>query len=475
MRTEPRGWFGVSLGLVLAVTALRWTLLAFDRTDLFVDESQYWLWGQSFELGYYSKPPLIAWVIGAVTGLAGSDAPFWVRMPGAALHGVTALVLAALAARIWGAGAAIWTTAAWLTLPMVAVASLVISTDTVMAPFFAAALLFHRRLCEDRRVLWAVLAGGAAGLAFLAKYAAVYVLVGMGLAALWPAGRIGWRNAVVLGLAFALVIAPNLIWNLTNGFATVSHTVDNIGWVREEAPLSSGLNPAGLAEFLLGQFGAFGPVFFAVLLLVLVRPDGQGRLAVFILPALLIVSAQSLIDRAYANWAASAYLAATPLVVARLAGRPGWLRAGVGINAAIAVALPLLTLAPWTSFGRDEPVLNRYLGRADLSQQILATAQAQGGVPVVALNRDILADLFYTGRDSGIAIFAKPPAGAPQNHYEQRHALPADVTGPVLFIGRLPAACPALSATTMLQGIGTWSDNRIPATLTDAECLRAPG
>lgn len=472
---EVKGWFGPALVLVLAVTALRWLLLAFDRTDLFVDESQYWLWGQHFEFGYYSKPPLIGWVIGAVTGLVGSDSPFWVRMPAAGLHGVTALILAALAARLWGGATAIWTAAAWLSLPMVAVASLLISTDTVMAPFFAAALLFHRRLLEDGRVRWALAAGAMAGMAFLAKYAAVYFLIGVALAALWPAGRIGWRNGAALLGAFLLVISPNIVWNLSNRLATVSHTLDNIGWVREEAPLETGLNLAGLAEFLGSQFGVFGPVFFGALILVTVRPRGTVGMLAFVLPALTVVSFQALMDRAYANWAASAYLAATPLVVASLMLRPLWLRVGIGVNVVIALALPLLTLVPEVTLGRDKPILSRYLGRSDLSREIIALAEAQGRIPVVAGNRDILADLFYTGRASGLAFYALPPSGRPLNHYEQRHALPDNATGAVLVIGDLPAGCMSLAAGQTLTGTGTWSGKRFAATVTEAGCLHAPG
>lgn len=470
---ERQGWFKPALALVLAVTALRWLALAFNRTDLFVDESQYWLWGQHFEFGYYSKPPLIGWLIGAVTWLASSDSPFWVRMPAAGLHGATALVLASLAARLWGARVAVWTAAAWLTLPMVAVASLLMSTDTVMAPFFAAALLFHRRVLEDGRMRWACAAGIMAGLAFLAKYAAVYYLLGVALAALWPAGRIGWKNGAALLAAFALVISPNVIWNLGNRLATVSHTLDNIGWVRDEAPLSRGLNPAGLAEFLGSQFGVFGPILFGALIVAIVRPKGRAGLLAFVLPALTVVSVQALMDRAYANWAASAYLAATPLVVALLLPRPGWLRAGVGINSAIAVILPVLTLVPGLTLGRDEPLVSRYLGRADLSRQIIDLAQAQGGLPVVATNRDILADLFYTGRDTGLAFYARPAEGRPQNHYEQRHALPPDAAGPVLFIGALPEGCPAKAPGQDLAGTGTWAGKHIVATVTDVGCLHA--
>ena len=52
MRVE-RGWLWPAAWGVLAVTAARVVLLAFNRTDLFVDEAQYWLWGR--ELAFGSK------------------------------------------------------------------------------------------------------------------------------------------------------------------------------------------------------------------------------------------------------------------------------------------------------------------------------------------------------------------------------------------------------------------------------------
>jgi len=180
-KTPLKDWLPLALGFVAVAVALRLLALAFDRTDLFVDEVQYWFWGQNLDFGYYSKPPLIGWLIRAVTDLAGSDAVFWVRMPGAVLHGVTALLLGALAARLVGRSAALWTVALYLSLPFVALGSVMISTDTVMAPFFAAALLFFFRLTDTRALRDALAVGIFAGLAFMANYAAIYLLVGAAL------------------------------------------------------------------------------------------------------------------------------------------------------------------------------------------------------------------------------------------------------------------------------------------------------
>ena len=60
------------LGL-LAVTAARLIWLRLGGLDLYPDEAQYWLWSLTPDWGYFSKPPLIAWVIRATTLLLGDD------------------------------------------------------------------------------------------------------------------------------------------------------------------------------------------------------------------------------------------------------------------------------------------------------------------------------------------------------------------------------------------------------------------
>jgi 4-amino-4-deoxy-L-arabinose transferase-like glycosyltransferase len=474
-RPDPGGWLAPAFAIVAAVTALRLCLLVFNRTDLFVDESQYWLWGQNFAFGYYSKPPLIAWVIGAVTALSGSDSPFWVRAPGPVFHGATAMILAATAARLGGARAAIWVAASYVTLPMTTLGSLLASTDTIMAPFFAAALYFHTRLAETRALRFAALAGAMAGLAVLAKYAGLYFLLGAVLGALLiPALRLGGRNWLALLAAFGLVILPNLLWNLTNGMATAAHTLDNIRWVRDAKPL----NPAGLAEFFFSQFAVFGPVLFAALIWATLRPGAAGRspLLVFALPALLIVCTQAVLDRAYANWAASAYFAGTILAVMVLLDRPRLLTLSLAINGTLAVILPVLTLFPALTLGRDEPLLARYLGQAALSRQIIDLARAEGGLPIVADRRDVLADLFYTGKGAGLQIYTPRPTGRPASHYQQAYPLPVQLSGPVLLVTEVPPVCAGVTVPAAppfdLAG-GGYADLPLAGYVIDAECLHA--
>ncbi|MCB2117569.1 MAG: glycosyltransferase family 39 protein [Rhodobacteraceae bacterium] len=472
---EARGWFGAALAAVVAVTAFRLVALWFDRTDLFVDESQYWLWGRNLDLGYYSKPPLIAWVIRSVTEAFGSDAPFFVRLPGAILHGVTALILGAVAARLVSARAAFWTALTYVTLPMAALGSVLISTDTVMAPFFAAAILLYVRAVETGRAGPAMLAGVCAGFATLAKYAGVYFLIGAGLAALVvPAMRIPLRAWVLLPAAFAATILPNILWNLANDLTTVEHTMDNVGWVRGESWLA-GLNPAGLAEFFGTQFGVAGPVVFAALLWGYLRPGTSvlRALALMSIPPLLIVCVQALLDKAYANWAVAAYFPGTVLAVAVLLTRaPRLLPVSLAINGAISLVLPLLiVLAPWPA-PNGKPLLARYLGRADMSRQIIAAAEGQGARIVAARDRDILADLFHTGRASGIAFAAPAPKGRAMSYYEQRYPL-GQGSLPVLLIADAAPECAGEPTVQFETAGGAYAGRHISAWATTADCANA--
>lgn len=420
MRVE-RGWLWPAAWGVLAVTAARVVLLAFNRTDLFVDEAQYWLWGQELAFGYYSKPPMIGWVIRGFTEIGG-DGQFWVRLPAPLFHAATALILGAVAARVVSARAAVWVALAYVTLPMVAVGSLLISTDTVMFPFLAAALLGYVRVLDGGGNRAAVLTGAALGLAFLSKYAAVYYLLGAGLAAVvLPSARPGWRPAAVVLAAFAVTVSPNVAWNVANGLTTVQHTLDNADWVRDPGA-RAGLNVAGLAEFLASQFAVVGPAMMAAFLGAVAgwrraSPD-RRLLLVFSAPILVVVSLQATLSQAYANWAASAYLAGTVAAVAWMLGHSrAWLVASFAFNGALSMLFPLAATAPEALTWRGQPLLERYVGRDEMSRAILKAAEAERLGVIVAEDRDVLADLFYTARGQGVEIAAIPPRGRAPHHY----------------------------------------------------------
>ncbi len=428
----------LAIGLI---TAFRIALLPLSTADLFVDEAQYWIWGQNLDWGYYSKPPMIGWVLRAVTELANSSDAFWVRLPGPVLHALTALILTGAAREFCDRNTATLVGLAYVTMPSVAIGSFLISTDTILMPFFAGAIWLWLRLSKGPNLLLAIALGLSVGLAMMAKYAAIYFILGAGLGSLLITGaRIAWRDAAVAALVFAATFAPNVIWNLQNDLTTLSHTADNVDWVRQPGIT---LHPDRGVEFFLAQFGVFGPVLFGAYLVAAIlawrAPLWQARwLVCMSAPILLLVITQAMLSRAYANWAVTACAGIVLLAVPLIWPRLRWLYwTGLALNLAITVALPIAATqaSSWRMEKDGRLVLRRFAGRSEVSRHTIALARAQGVTDIVADDRDMLADLFHTGRDSGLAIFAQPHSGHQPHYFAQKLSYPQGRTGPFLYLG----------------------------------------
>lgn len=312
------------LFVLIAVTAARIYALFHDPIGLYFDEAQYWMWSRSFEWGYFTKPPLIAWVIGLTTVLAGSDAEWAIRLGAPIAHMIAASALYALGRSMYGAWPGFWAGFGWLMLPGVWFSSSLISTDALLLPLWSVALLAMWRLMNTRSWVWTIILGLAVGMGVQAKYAMFYFFLCTALAAwrLPPVRQALNQGRGVLATFIALaVLAPNLIWNAQNGFVTAQHTAANAHFDASEL-----FNLDELFEFIFGQAGVIGPVIFVVLLWVLWRAWRRGGaqsteekfLIAYTLPPFAIISVIAFISRANANWAAVAYPALLLLVTGAL-------------------------------------------------------------------------------------------------------------------------------------------------------------
>ncbi|MFT5775757.1 ArnT family glycosyltransferase, partial [Hyphomonas sp.] len=310
----------LGLGLLLV---LRIGFLVAAPLNLYADEAQYWRWGETLDWGYYSKPPMIAWVIHAVTALFGNG-EWAVRLAAPFLHTTGAVFLFLLGRAMYDARTGMFAAFGYALMPAVILSSAVISTDGVLMPFWCAGLYaFWRLRSGEGRWASAVGLGVAVGAGFLSKYAMLYFLIGTGLTLVLDKDTrralVSWRGLVAL-LVAAAIFAPHMAWNAANDFKTVSHTVDN-------ANLGGELfHPEHALDFLVDQMGVFGPISLISLvfgLLVMRRSDeglmGRDRwLLCFVIPVLVIILAQAVISRANANWAVTAWPAASVLVAAWL-------------------------------------------------------------------------------------------------------------------------------------------------------------
>ena len=330
---------------VLAITGLRLLWLALQPADLYPDEAQYWFWAQHPAFGYYSKPPLVAWLIALTTGLLG-DSEFAIRLSAPLLHVGTAVFVYAIGSRLYDTRIGLWSALAYASLPGASISAFIISTDAPLLLFWAAALYAFIRAREDSGWGWWLAVGFACGLGLLAKYAMFYwIFSALGYVLLVGTERRHLRPLLAaIGIAL-LIYSPNFWWNWSNGFVSYIHVKDNAGL---DEPL---LHPDAFFEFFGSQFAVFGPLFFAGLIVLAASPrtlaEPRARLlAFFALPTLTMMLVVSFLSRANANWAAPAFVSATVLVVA-WALRRGWRKLVI-----LSIALHLAAVAVLFT-GRD--------------------------------------------------------------------------------------------------------------------------
>jgi 4-amino-4-deoxy-L-arabinose transferase-like glycosyltransferase len=438
-RAAPRSdedWLRLAVLVTVALTVVRILWLAAGRTDLYVDEAQYWYWSLHPALGYFSKPPLVAWIIAATTAPFG-DAEFGIRIGSPLLHLATALLLYALGRRLYDARVGCWSAIAYATLPAVSFSAGIISTDVPLLTCWALALYAFVRAREESGWRWWIVVGVACGIGLLAKYAMAYWIAS---AFLYTAAiRDERRHLPRLGAAAALALviySPNFFWNLANHFVSYAHTRDN-------ANLHGSLvHPGAFLEFFGSQFGVFGPVFFATLLVLAARLPRLGRrellLAAFALPSLAMMLVVSFLSRAQPNWSAPTYLSATVLVVAFLLERRAWLVwFSVGLHVVVVIALFAahdVARAAGVALPAKFDALHRLRGWAPLGRAVTQVMLTHPGKPLLAEDREVLAALLYYARPFAFDAQKWNPTGGIRDHFDLTTDLTKQIGGNFIFI-----------------------------------------
>ena len=305
---------------LIFITIIRIYSIYITPIELSVDEAQYWHWSRNLDFGYFTKPPLIAWVIAISTNIFGNE-EWAVRLSAPIIHFITSIILLlcgqiAFGSKIGKAAALIW-----IFTPAASLGSFVISTDTPLLLFWSLSLFFLFTLIKYNSFNSALFAGVSLGLAFLSKYAALYLLV---LVFLWwliyDRGKIiSLKNIIIILITTVIISSLNLYWNYYNDFATVSHTISNAG-------LSEIVfNYSNVIAFLSSQLLVFGPIMFLIYLFTIFdsffRGEKLSLLGLISLPILLLITIQSFLKIANPNWAVTAYIGATLLISTYIASK----------------------------------------------------------------------------------------------------------------------------------------------------------
>ncbi len=483
------------LALIAVLFAYRLWVVRHSGISLFFDEAQYWDWSKHLAWGYFSKPPLIAGLIWLSTALFGSGV-LGVKALTMLLYPAAALSMVGLARALWptssGVRTGIVAAALFMTIPVVGLMGMFASTDApLILCWTLASWALWRAQVTNRMSHW-VLLGVACGVGLMGKY----TMAAFALTAIWTLwavhgpsrglARPGPWVAILVALA---LIAPNVLWNVDNGFPTLQHTVE----LTAQSNRSGGLVPA--LVFLAGQVVMLGPLAVIAGLWLLKRQPvshttntmpasqwshstqaaapgatgdqtGQGSVVrhsayylasvssyrflwAMSLPLQAIALVQALNADAHVNWAAPSMVGFTLLIASRLsaplvplaAPRPSkWLIAVLASNLALtSIAVHLRDIIGPTMPSKYDALV-RMRGWQEAFTDLAPALQdpVVTGLPVLTDSRLLITEAAYHWRSHNVQTLAWNPKQARHDHYQMTRSLPNQVGADVLLLSGNP-------------------------------------
>ncbi|MDD4915536.1 MAG: glycosyltransferase family 39 protein [Methylococcales bacterium] len=419
------------IALLLALFVLRSGFLLVENIGLMGDESYYWDWSRHPAWCYYSKPPMVAWLIGVFTWLLG-DYTASLRLPAVIAGTVFLWFFHATAKAFYGRRAAAFALLMILATPANVLANLLMTIDAPLYCFWMMTIFFLQRALFDFEP-WAWLwAGCATAAALLSKQVAIALPLMLLAFILLDHQR--WRR---LRCGFALYLAPVLlaglpilIWNAGHHWVMFQHSKDHFT-AQISASLVNSLDNVG--ELLLYQQLLITPLIFVPVTILSVQSVRRLRnlvapqqFLVLMGPLLLLgVLLLSLEQKVQGNWPMPFYF--TGLILLAGAWQAGrwrkWLQYGVSLGylmVALTYLLPNALNALHLQDSRYD-LLKRFNHWPGLAIRI--EAERRLGVPepdsfVVALGHRNLASQLAFYLPDHPAVFRYEASGAVKSQYE---------------------------------------------------------
>ncbi|MCB1242458.1 MAG: ArnT family glycosyltransferase [Verrucomicrobiales bacterium] len=358
LESEAGIWKKRTLWLLLGAAVLRLVYAALVRIELAGDEAYYWDWGRRLDWGYYSKPPLIAWLM-ALIGWIGRNTDVAIRMAPVVVITGSLWLLSRLTSRLFGERAGFVASLTAMAFPANALLGFFFTIDAPLIFFWTGSLITFWDWTEGRHpVRSLLLLTLMLGLGHLSKQMMlIFPILAVIYLATTPAKRFllrrpGFWLAVAGSLLF---LVPSLVWNAHHDWITFQHT-------RHHFDAATVPFWQSFLEFLAYQLGAvLSPLLWLLVMAIAALgtwrwkqlDDRERFLWCFSAPALLLMYVMALRQTMLPNWAAVYYVAPCVWIGGWYAGKsnvlaaPGW-RAlwKPGISVGLVLMLSFFLLLP---------------------------------------------------------------------------------------------------------------------------------
>ena len=416
---------------ILLLIVFKFTAISITNFSLYGDEAQYWLWSQKPDLGYYSKPPLLAWFLTFYTGFFGDSFISLKVFPIIVYFFISFAVYKLGLSLSFNKKNAQLCALSFLVIPAASLSSFLLSTDLLLLLFWTISMIMLLKTIKTSSALNFFLLGIFLGLAFLAKYAAIYFFINLIVLLILDRQSLKSFTKNPLGVliflvSFILVLSPNILWNLNNDWVTALHTSDNANLKNLSFNFSEPI------KFLGSQIVMVGPLLFVFFIFFIKNfcLDYENKfLLAFSLPIFLIVLIESFLVRANANWAAPALISFF-IMLFRLVNKEHLLKINFIFNYLVAVMLFSLILS-----SSEIRVFDRISGVEKFSNNLSNLIKE---TDVVVSDRVIFSNIAYQLRKKKNKVLMPYKIGTPiTNHFQKSSSLNSKRENSFFLLGDL--------------------------------------
>ena len=286
------------------------------QAELTNDEAQYALYGYYLDWSYFDHPPLVGWLNAFI--LQFSDSDFALRIWPLLLAALTSFLLYGFTAELFPTESP-WISTIAVLLYQASIISQVFALamlpDTPLVPIALTSVWLLVRVLKGNQPHLLIYIGLLFGLAGLAKYTAVTLVVTaiFGLV-IYKAHKILFTKWPWIAIFVAsIVISPILYWNIQHDWISIAyqlnHGAPNVAWNIKNALISQ-----------TSQFITYSPAVFIFGLLAVFssfrnsNTDKAGKYILsFSLPVLILFAWMSGYQQTLPHWTALGWIALMPL------------------------------------------------------------------------------------------------------------------------------------------------------------------
>jgi undecaprenyl-diphosphatase len=298
---------------LLALSIFRIYYILYGPLDLSPDEAHYWEWSRRLDLSYYSKGPMMAYLIAFSTSLFG-DNVFGVRFFAVVFSVLSSIFLYKLGKEMYHEGVGAASALLLQLIPLYSAFGVIFTIDSPFIFFWILSLyLFWKAVGQESSGhpftgYWLLL-GVSVGFGLLTKYTMAFFYLCAFLFLILSSDKRALLKTISPYLALIisiLIFSPVIIWNAGHDWVTFRHTAG-------QAHLADGVRISlkSLAEFIGSQLGVVTPILFMLTIIALWRVKGKGRrdfLLWFSLPVIVFFVVKSIQGKVQANWAMTGYI-----------------------------------------------------------------------------------------------------------------------------------------------------------------------